>query len=244
LIKTCFKAEEPDWVSTKPVVEADWNACIQTFEGHGDWVTSVAFSRDGQRLASGSDDKTIKIWDPATGSCIQTFEGHGGPVASVAFSRDGQRLASGSDDKTIKIWDTATGSCIQTFEGHGGWVRSVAFSRDGQRLASGSDDKTIKIWNTATGNCIQTFDTNWYIFTDTGYIKMGRAPVDNSTEPHDPETQSYGFGQDWSWITCNGQNVLWLPPEYRPGCVAFKGRMISVGCSSGRVFVITFSRDV
>ncbi|KAK0736466.1 hypothetical protein B0T21DRAFT_289395, partial [Apiosordaria backusii] len=61
LIKACFKAEEPDWIRTKPVVEADWNACLQTLEGHGNSVCSVAFSPDGQRLASDSDDVTVKI---------------------------------------------------------------------------------------------------------------------------------------------------------------------------------------
>ncbi|KAK3947359.1 hypothetical protein QBC32DRAFT_328628 [Pseudoneurospora amorphoporcata] len=87
---------------------------LLTLEGHSRYITSVAFSPDGQRLASGSDDKTIKIWDPASGSCLQTLEGHSDYVTSVAFSPDGQRLASGSDDKTIKIWDPASGSCLQT----------------------------------------------------------------------------------------------------------------------------------
>ncbi|KAL2197078.1 hypothetical protein P885DRAFT_68962 [Corynascus similis CBS 632.67] len=113
LIKTCFKAEYPDWISTKPVVDADWNACVQTLEGHSDSVCSVAFSPDSQRLASGSGDNTIKIWDTALGSCLHTLVGHRGSVCSVAFSPDSQRLASGSRDKTIKTWDTISGSCAQ-----------------------------------------------------------------------------------------------------------------------------------
>ncbi|KAK3952208.1 hypothetical protein QBC32DRAFT_324617 [Pseudoneurospora amorphoporcata] len=112
-------------------------SCLQTLKGHSDYVRSIAFSPDGQRLASGSDDRTIKIWDAASGSCLQTLEGHSSYVYSVAFSPDGQRLASGSNDKTIKIWDLASGNCLQTLEGHSGSVYSVAFSPDGQRLASG-----------------------------------------------------------------------------------------------------------
>ncbi|KAH7633139.1 NACHT domain-containing protein [Sordaria sp. MPI-SDFR-AT-0083] len=73
LIKRNFRAEEPEWIRTKPAVELDWNACLQTLEGHRYLVHSVAFSPDGQRLASGSGDSTIKIWDPASGSCLQTI---------------------------------------------------------------------------------------------------------------------------------------------------------------------------
>ncbi|KAM0274353.1 hypothetical protein ACHAQH_007919 [Verticillium albo-atrum] len=87
-----------------------------TLEGHGHSVTSVAFAADGQRLASASGDKTVKIWDAATGACLQTLEGHGDWVTSVAFAADGQRLASASDDETVKIWDAATGACLQTLE--------------------------------------------------------------------------------------------------------------------------------
>ncbi|KAL3587726.1 hypothetical protein FPOAC2_13625 [Fusarium poae] len=156
LTRELFKKEEPDWMVLKPRMEADWNACLQTLEGHGDSVTSVVFSADGQRLASGSVDNTVKIWDAATGACEQTLEGHGDSVTSVVFSADGQRLASGSDDYTVKIWDAAKGICKQTLRGHDGSVTSVVFSADGQRLASGSDDKTVKIWDAAKGICKQT----------------------------------------------------------------------------------------
>ncbi|KAF5230264.1 hypothetical protein FAUST_9885 [Fusarium austroamericanum] len=77
LIRQLFKKEEPDWIISKPRMEADWNVCLQTLEGHSSSVTSVVFSADGQRLASGSYDKTVKIWDAATGACKQTLEGHG-----------------------------------------------------------------------------------------------------------------------------------------------------------------------
>ncbi|KAL7763948.1 hypothetical protein ACKLNR_005093 [Fusarium oxysporum f. sp. zingiberi] len=158
LIRELYKKEEPDWMASKPRMEADWNACLQTLEGHGSSVRSVVFSADGQRLASGSADRTVKIWDAATGACLQTLEGHGSLVTSVVFSADGQRLASGSHDRTVKIWDAATGACLQTLEGHGDSVTSVVFSADGQRLVSGSYDRTVKIWDAATGACLQTLE--------------------------------------------------------------------------------------
>ncbi|KAF2683802.1 hypothetical protein K458DRAFT_389727 [Lentithecium fluviatile CBS 122367] len=142
LIRGLFKREEPGFI-LKPDMEEKWSACLQTLEGHSGLVGSVAFSPDSTRLASGSWDKTVKIWDPSSGACLQTFEGHSRSVGSVAFSPDSARLASGSGDKTVKIWDPSSGACLQTIEGHSRDVTSVAFSPDSTRLASGSDDKTV-----------------------------------------------------------------------------------------------------
>ena len=104
-----FENEEPKWIIRKPAVADNWSACLQTLEGHGGSVNSVAWSHDAARLASASADKTVKIWDPATGQCVSTLEGHSDSVSSVAWSHNATRLASASDDKTIKIWDPATG---------------------------------------------------------------------------------------------------------------------------------------
>ncbi|KAL2887565.1 Vegetative incompatibility protein HET-E-1 [Ceratocystis lukuohia] len=156
LIKQIFRHEEPGWIKVKPRVEENWDACLQTLEGHTHFVTSVVFSKDGQRLASGSADNTVKIWDATSGACVQTLEGHHQEVASVVFSNDGQRLASGSWDKTVKIWDVSSGACVQTLENHDSRVTSVVFSNDGQRLASGSWNSTVKIWDVTSGACVQT----------------------------------------------------------------------------------------
>ncbi|KAL1908384.1 hypothetical protein Sste5344_005912 [Sporothrix stenoceras] len=131
---------------------------LLTLEGHNDKVTSVAFSADGNYIASASDDMTVKIWDTTSGACSQTLEGHNGPVTSVVFSVDGNYIASASHDKTVKIWDTTSGVCRQTLEGHIDWVRSVAFSADGNYVASASDDMTVKIWDTTSGACRQTLE--------------------------------------------------------------------------------------
>ncbi|MEH2159606.1 MAG: hypothetical protein V7K38_00810 [Nostoc sp.] len=133
---------------------------IHTLQGHSSSVYSVAFSPDGKTLASGSDDKTIKLWDVTTGREIYTLQGHSSYVHSVAFSPDGKILASGSDDKTIKLWAMTTGGRIRTIEAHPDSVRSVAFSPDGKTLASGSFDKTIKLWDVITGKQICTIQAH------------------------------------------------------------------------------------
>jgi WD40 repeat protein len=118
---------------------------------HVGWVMSVAFSPDGQRLASARYDTTVKVWEIATGKELLALKGDAGGVDSVTFSPDGQRLASGSEDQTVRIWDSATGKELLALKGHAGQVTSVAFSPDGQRLASASSDQTVKIWDIATG---------------------------------------------------------------------------------------------
>jgi WD40 repeat protein len=126
---------------------------------HSVRVTSVAFSPDGARVLSGSADRTIKLWDAATGAMLRTFEGHSDEVNSVVFSPDGTRVLSGSEDKTIKLWDAATGTMLRTVEGHYGGVKSVAFSPDGARLLSGADVR-LRLWDAATGALLRTFESH------------------------------------------------------------------------------------
>ncbi|MBW4560032.1 MAG: hypothetical protein KME32_02555 [Mojavia pulchra JT2-VF2] len=124
---------------------------INRLEGHSDIVWGVTFSPDGQMLASGSTDQTVKIWH-VDGSILQTLKGHSDAITSVSFSPDGQTIASASLDKTVQIWrkNPFTGVFdarpYKTLKGHGDWLYSVSFSLDGELLATGSKDATIKLW--------------------------------------------------------------------------------------------------
>ena len=106
----------------------------------------MAFSPDGRLLASGGD-KTVRLWDPASGEHRRTLTGHTGSVRAVAFSPDGQLLASGGNDKTVRLWDPATGEHRRTLTGHTGFVDAVAFSPDGRLLASSGKDMTVRLWD-------------------------------------------------------------------------------------------------
>jgi WD40 repeat protein len=118
-----------------------------TLKGHTDAVNSVVYSPDGKRLASASWDKTVKVWDAASGQEIMTLKGHTFNVVSVAFSPNGKRLASASWDNTVNVWDAASGQEVMTLRGHSAGVGSVAFSPDGKRLVSAAADGTILIWD-------------------------------------------------------------------------------------------------
>ena len=118
---------------------------------HTDSVRSVAFAPDGQILASGSKDQTVKLWRVSDRTLFCTLAGHTGPVGSVIFAPDGQNLAAGSGDKTIKLWRVSDGFLTRTLARHTSYVNSVAFSPDGQSIASGSWDKTIKLWRVSDG---------------------------------------------------------------------------------------------
>jgi WD40 repeat protein len=128
-----------------------------SLQGHRSAVRSVAFSGDGKRIASGSSDRTVKVWDAQTGQVTLTLQGHTDGVWSVAFSSDGKRIASGSHDGTVKVWDARTGQEKFTLEGHTRAVTGVAFSGDGKRIVSGGGDfirpgpGEVKVWDARTG---------------------------------------------------------------------------------------------
>ncbi|MEK6262014.1 MAG: TIR domain-containing protein [Planctomycetota bacterium] len=131
---------------------------LLTLRGHEGIIGRIAYSPDGKRLASPSEDRTIRIWDAVTGEVVRTLGGHTDSIFSVAWSPEGRRIASASADETVKLWDAESGQLLCTLEGHSNGVKSVAWSPDGRRLASASDDTTVRLWDAVTGGCRYTLD--------------------------------------------------------------------------------------
>ena len=120
-------------------------------------ILDLAFSPDGNLLASGSSDCTVVIWDLKRNCLVRKLDGQGQRIRCVVFSPCGKFLATSSSDHRIELWSVATGICLQTLSGHTNHVWSVAFNFDGTIIASGSEDRTIKLWSVATGRCIKSF---------------------------------------------------------------------------------------
>jgi len=130
----------------------------KTLQVHTNWFKSV-YVVAGDRIVSGSEDNTIRIWDINTGQCIHTLQGHTHWILSACVA--GDRIVSGSRDRTIRIWDINTGQCLHTLQGHTSWIKSVCVADD--RIVSGSFDNTIRIWDINTGECLHTLQghTSW-----------------------------------------------------------------------------------
>jgi WD40 repeat protein len=128
--------------------------------GHSNRVFCVAFSPNGQFIASGSADRTIKLWSSHTGKCLNTLHGHGSWVWAIAFNPDSNLLASASHDHTIKIWDVHSDECLQTLQGHPGSVLAIAFSQDGKTLFTSGYEKIVKQWDVETGKCLNTWEAD------------------------------------------------------------------------------------
>jgi WD40 repeat protein len=123
--------------------------------GHESRVNSVAFSRDGKRFVTASDDKLALIWN-AAGEKITSLEGHKDTVRSASFSPDGKLVVTASEDRTARIWDTSSGREILALIGHDAQVNSAVFSTDGKRVVTASGDGTARVWDLATRKTIQT----------------------------------------------------------------------------------------
>ena len=123
---------------------------LAILQGHTDRVRSVSYAPDGQTLASGSLDQTVRLWDVASGQELAILQGHTDRVTAVSYAPDGQTLASGEGafgDYAIRLWDVSTRQELAVLQGHADGITAVSYAPDGQTLASGSWDKTILLWD-------------------------------------------------------------------------------------------------
>ncbi|MCP4664698.1 MAG: TIR domain-containing protein, partial [bacterium] len=141
--------EEPQAAEPLAVLE-------RKLEGHHNWVMSVAVSPDGKWAVSGSEDRTVKIWDLETGECRDTLTKHKNHVRSVAITPDGRRILSSSADRTIKVWDVRSGHCTISLSAQKWPVDFAIPFTDGRRVLSGSDYGNIRLWAVDSGDSLAT----------------------------------------------------------------------------------------
>src|SRR5262245_24705935 len=199
------------------VIVWDWEATKQSvlppLQGHPKKGISVAFSPDGQRLATGGWTGELKIWDARTGDLLLPVFGHHHTISAMAFSPDGRRLVSACFDRTLMVWDATTGQRLHILEGHGGLVLGVAFSPDGSRIASTGEDKTVRFWDAASGHEIldlrvHTQATQGVVFSRDGLrlvsgswdktIRVWDATPLRGDEAQEALTLSHGANEVWT----------------------------------------------
>ncbi len=129
-------------------------AWAQTFGS----IIAIAFSPDGQLLATGDSNGDILLWQVADGQLRLTLRGSTDWVRSVAFSPDGNLLASGCDDYTLSLWNVHTGQQLTTLDGHAGRISTVMFSPNSEMLVSSSEDQTLRLWNLHSGECLRVLE--------------------------------------------------------------------------------------
>jgi WD40 repeat protein len=166
---------------------------FQILRGHRDRILSIAFSPNEKLLASGSADRTIKLWNSYTGKDIKTLHGHKSWIWGIAFSPNGQFLVSGSYDHTVKVWNVESGECLQTLQGHPSSVLAVAFSLDSKTFFSSGYDKLVKHWDLETGKCLHTWEADstnrvWAMAMSSNYQQMATGGDDTSVKLWDIQT--------------------------------------------------------
>ncbi|MBI1916197.1 MAG: PQQ-binding-like beta-propeller repeat protein [Planctomycetes bacterium] len=206
-----------------------WDVAARTersLKGHTNKVFAAAFSRDSKTLATGSADRTVRLWDVATGKERAVLGGHTEAVSSVAFFPDSQTVASASFDRTVKLWDIASGKERSSLKGHDEEVLAVAISPDGRTLATGSADWTVRLWDATTEK-------------ERAVLKEHRGAVYCATFSSDGKTLATGSGDETVrlWDVAAGKERVTLRGHRRGiSAIAFSpdGKTLaSVGLDDG-----------
>ena len=191
---------------------------------HAGKVEALAFSPDGNQLATAGVDRSVKVWNMRTGTLLRTLLGHIASVRAVAYSPDGRHIASGGNDDTIKLWNAVTGELLLSVQGHTSGVSSLTYSLDNRFIVSASSDSTIKLWRSATLQLVHVFNTHGTEIAEAWLSNDGKLIVSGGSD-----------GSVSLWDTSTGQLVHLL--------LGHSGRVMAVAVSPDNRYIASGSKD-
>ena len=195
--------------------------------------TSIAFSPQGDVVATGGVDRVVKLWDIRTGNLIGKLEGHSYPVLALAFSPDGTRLVSGSGDTTLRIWDVSNSTEINQLKGHSLYVVTCDWSPDGKRIISGEVDGTIAVWDADRGQLLGRLKDHRTAVHVVKFTRDGQGMASGSSD-HSIiiwKTEGDSFKPERTLIGHEG--------EVRALSFSWDGKYLASGSSEKELFVWT-----
>ena len=231
-------------IVSKPV-----GTILHTYRGHTGRVNAVAWSPDSTHIASGSRDKSVRVWNVATGGNMVTYQGHtgfGASVQAVIWSPDGTYIASGSHDKTVQIWKASTGLHINTLRSGSDHINALAWSFDDKHIVSGSEEQKVYIWDTATGRVVFTYRGHSWSVKSVAYSPEGRYIVSggedqtvqvwNATSGETLTTYRVDYRLDSGAVNA----VVWSP---NTNYIAFGGddRMVHICSATAKRHILTYN---
>jgi WD40 repeat protein len=226
--------------------------------GHTNWINAFSFSPNGQILASGSYDNTIRLWNAKTGAAVGKPLNCKTYIDCLSFSPDGQILASGGGDNVIHLWDSGTGITVgEQLEEHTRSIISLSLSPDGRKVASGSYDLTIRMWDAETGSTIGTpiqckhfpyrvhlrlLDSELLLLVDNlAYNLSSDPPVlcspINLPEP-EPATSPIRYHPPWTYVRATTITRFCLPSIFSIRKVSIQEGKIAYGALDGTVIIV------
>ncbi|MBN1590307.1 MAG: WD40 repeat domain-containing protein [Pirellulales bacterium] len=206
-----------------------------TLTGHARPVCALVFSPDGRTLATGSKDKTVRLWDVDGGRMIWAKQEHTEEVNCVAFSPDGLTLASAGDDRTIRLWDAETGELRRTIIADDRGIRAIDFSPDGRRLVSAGHGRTVRLWDVDSGKRVRQWDAHDDSIMALAFSPDGRLLATGSLDRsirlwdptsgrlvqklsgHDEAVRTLGFRFDGDRLVSGGEDGNWIEWDVKTG---------------------------
>lgn len=219
-------------------------AKFRSLDGHEGPVRAVAFSSDGSRIISGSQDNTVRLWNTEGGQLLKSFRGHDGAIRTVAFAESDQIILSGSHDNSIRKWNINEYEEIrvlqgQVLEGHVDSILSARFSSDGERIVTASRDRTARTWDAASGRSLNVFaEGHSFLATSAAFFPGGKrlatGAVDNTVRiwdtdsgtqlvrlEHTGRAAALTVSNDGRWVITGGDDQTAKVWDAETGTLAF-----------------------